>query len=360
MSTDLQNIHRYLGQKVLASYLVPNVIMPALPTPNDEEQSHSDSDELTPAEQYQDAIVDLIRSLPIPTDAAAQDERYYQMVLKLFIRQLEARGMAPSEQLNEVYTELLMNSKMSGGSSTEDSTAACYVNYFVNETDYVRLKESPNVISAHGSTGHRTWEAALALSDYIITAGLPYDSDDTEESNPPRKLVELGAGTGLVGLIAAKLDPTLEIILTDGDEQVVNNLRANIELNNNNNSSTIDDSDSTEPVRRPRISTEVLLWNETPVVANTDLVMAADVTYDASVIPQLVACLAQFADANGGCSIIVAATIRSQETFQVFQESCTAHGLILTKLRSYNESTRHFFIPPSSPEVIIYKISNLA
>jgi hypothetical protein len=29
-------------------------------------------------------------------------------------------------------------------------------------------------------------------------------------------------------------------------------------------------------------------------------------------------------------------------------------------LRSYSESTRHFFIPPSSPEVIIYEISNLA
>jgi hypothetical protein len=354
MLTDLESIHRYLGQKVLASYLVQNVIMPALPTPDNDDKSHSgDSDDgkLTPAEQYQDAIVDLIRSLPMPADAAAQDQHYYQTVLKLFIRQLEARGVTPSEQLNEVYTELLMNSKMSHGSSSEDSTAACYVNYFVNKSDYVRLRESPNVISAHGSTGHRTWEAALALSDYFITAGLPRGGCGPEDCKlPPRKFVELGAGTGLVGLIAAKLDPTLEVILTDGDEQVVNNLRANIALNNNNNN---------ELALQPRISAEVLLWNETPVIANTDLVVAADVTYDASVIPQLVACLAQFA-AAGSCSIIVAATIRSQETFLVFQEGCTACGLTLTKLRSYSESTRHFFIPPSSPEVIIYEISNLA
>ncbi|KAF5102883.1 hypothetical protein D0Z00_000141 [Geotrichum galactomycetum] len=322
--------------------------MPALPT----SESHETHDELTPAEQYQDAIVDLIRSLPTP-DAA--DERYYQTVLKLFIRQLEACGVTPSEQLNEAYTELLMTSKMSQGSSKEASTAACFVNYFVNESDYVRLRESPNVISAHGSTGHRTWEAALALSDYIITAGLLLLGEDGQ---PPHKLVELGAGTGLVGLIAAKLDPTLEVILTDGDEQVVNNLRANIALNNNNRDNNNNDNDNVESLR-PRISAEVLLWNETPVVANTDLVVAADVTYDASVIPQLVACLAQFADA-GACSIIVAATIRSQETFQVFQQGCTTQGLTLTKLRSYNESTRHFFIPPSSPEVIIYKISNQA
>lgn len=343
MLNELQTIYRYLGQKVLPNYLVPSVIMPALPTTNDNNNNNDDygSDDLTPVEKYQDSIVELIQSLPTFTNcnAAVQDERYYQTVLKLFIRQLEARGIASSEKLNEAYTELLMNSTTSNKSSSEDSTAACYVNYFVEGSDYVRLRESPNVISAHGSTGHRTWEAALALSDYLITAGLLVDTNGRKA----KKLVELGAGTGLVGLIAAKLDPALEVILTDGDEKVVDNLRSNIALNNNS--------------EQTKITAKVLLWNETPVVPGTDVVLAADVTYDGSVIPHLVACLAQFVAACPGCRIIVAATIRSENTFQVFEKECTAHHLALTKLRSYTESTRHFFIPPSSPKVIIYEIN---
>lgn len=339
MLNELQTIYRYLGQKVLPSYLVPSVIIPGLPTTNNND--NYSADDLTPEEKYQDSIVELIQSLPTSTNcnAAVQDERYYQTVLKLFIRQLEARGIAPSEKLNEAYTELLMNSKISN-SSSEDSTAACYVNYFVEGSDYVRLRESPNVISAHGSTGHRTWEAALALSDYLITAGLLVDTNGRKA----KKLVELGAGTGLVGLIAAKLDPALEVVLTDGDEKVVDNLRSNITLNNSG-------------LDKTNITAQMLLWNETPVVPGTDVVLAADVTYDGSVIPHLVACLAQFVAACPTCRIIVAATIRSENTFQVFEKECTAHHLALTKLRSYTESTRHFFIPPSSPKVIIYEIS---
>lgn len=70
---------------------------------------------------------------------------------------------------------------------------------------YIFIAESPNVISANGSTGHRTWEAALALSDYILTefSSNNLTDEDLGSSWIPSQIIELGAGTGLAGLVAA-------------------------------------------------------------------------------------------------------------------------------------------------------------
>ncbi|KAJ8612515.1 hypothetical protein CTAYLR_003709 [Chrysophaeum taylorii] len=68
-----------------------------------------------------------------------------------------------------------------------------------------------------GSTGLEVWRGAEMLSRYL-------------EANPVTgRVVELGAGTGLPGLTAAKLGA--RVTLTDQDPQVLELLRHNVQVN---------------------------------------------------------------------------------------------------------------------------------
>jgi hypothetical protein len=46
-------------------------------------------------------------------------------------------------------------------------------------------------------------------------------------------------------------------------------------------------------------------------------------TYDRSVIPALVATLREFLHLNSALKVLIAATIRNEQTFQAFQNACS-------------------------------------
>jgi predicted nicotinamide N-methyase len=88
----------------------------------------------------------------------------------------------------------------------------------------VTILETPSLISGFGTTGLRTWEAALALGEYLLLHPPPASM----------RILELGAGTGLVSLVAARLGVGVGvggILATDGDEGVCEGLRKNVALN---------------------------------------------------------------------------------------------------------------------------------
>lgn len=85
----------------------------------------------------------------------------------------------------------------------------------------IRLKENHNKIS-QGTTGLNVWEAALALCEWSIF---------NESVIAGKHVVELGAGTGLSGLVIAKCCQPLSVTLTDGNDKVLEYLDENI-LNN--------------------------------------------------------------------------------------------------------------------------------
>ncbi|GEM10829.1 glucose-inducible SAM-dependent methyltransferase [Rhodotorula toruloides] len=86
------------------------------------------------------------------------------------------------------------------------------------------------------STGHRTWGAASLFSHRLASSSssyLPF-----APSNRSLRVLELGSGTGLVGLAAAKvleaLDVPARVVLSDGGDEpdtVLANLRENVEAN---------------------------------------------------------------------------------------------------------------------------------
>ena len=90
-------------------------------------------------------------------------------------------------------------------------------------TPEITILESRAVIASAGTTGRRTWEAALHLSQYLWQHG--------ESMIRGKKVLELGAGTGLVSVLCARWLGADHVTATDGDDGVVEDIRGNLFLN---------------------------------------------------------------------------------------------------------------------------------
>lgn len=252
---------------------------------------------------------------------------YVQSFMKLLIHSLEAQNIDVAESVTELYATMLMENtfrqsrsdpnkkrliaypitidaiplarfikvsndgdeKKENDSNDEDDDV--YYHYDIEGYDsnkFVTIEEAPNVIAAEGSTGHRTWEAALALTEYILTSkqkekanflprnnqqprqfeksietvkmkidnyietnhtthpterGNIYSEYDQQEISSNKNdstftllphyknIIEIGAGTGLTGIVAASHLHAQKLILTDGDDSVVSGLSKAIERN---------------------------------------------------------------------------------------------------------------------------------
>ena len=84
----------------------------------------------------------------------------------------------------------------------------------------------------HVQSGQYLWPAARFLSNHICDVWADLGSD---------RILELGAGCGLVGLTAARLPNTKIVVFTDYDPGSCKLLQDNIELNNSSFSCTVDD-----------------------------------------------------------------------------------------------------------------------
>jgi predicted nicotinamide N-methyase len=130
----------------------------------------------------------------------------------------------------------------------------------------VTLLENRGVLSAAGTTGLRTWDAAMHLAAYLSGEGQGHVRG--------RRVLELGAGTGLVSLVCAKTLGAEMVAATDGSAEVVEALRDNIFVNG------LQEQDG--------ISAAVLRWGRWPEVdglgpEDFDTVLGADIVSDGRV-----------------------------------------------------------------------------
>lgn len=145
------------------------------------------------------------------------------------------------------------------------------------EDPTVTLLERPHLISGSLTTGFRTWEAALHLGSYLLTpSGKAIISG--------KNILELGAGTGFLSLMAAKHLDAKHVTVTDGDEGVVEALKENFFLND------------LEEGEEGRVGTSVLRWGrgvkgtwveEDCEAWPYDLVVGADIVWTRSLIDSL-------------------------------------------------------------------------
>lgn len=238
-----------------------------------------------------------------------------------------------SEWLYEKYVELLSVGRPA-------PTTRDVIQYRISPQIRVKIEETPYLISASGTTGFRTWEAALYLSLYLTSTVAVADRS---------RVLELGAGTGLVAATLALTSPgRLErLYVTDGDPQLTQQARKNFSLNGIDLSNAV---------------FERLRWNEDPVPPDLDYVVAADVTYDSTVVPDLCRCIALCLTPRTTC--LIAATVRNEDTTRAFETTARQMGLdcrvAATTETDHAARTlleEHLLFRPLQAPVRIYRIS---
>ena len=179
------------------------------------------------------------------------------------------------------------------------------------EDPALTLKENRAVISGAGTTGLRTWEAALHLAAYLC-------SDPTASSSyiEGKHIVELGAGTGFLSILCAKHLQAKHVTSTDGDEGVIDALKENLFYND------AEADVSTGVVRWGWALKDSLIDYEAESHGAVETVIGADVTYDKAVIPALVATIRNTFEKWPEANVLISATIRNEQTFEAFERAC--------------------------------------
>lgn len=149
----------------------------------------------------------------------------------------------PDEEIErrEALVEWAVSLLSSCAGSDEDDEAVTRVFKFqTNITDEfkdneicVELNDAPLLSQDHSSVGLQSWASAIFLSKMICQDPLRFGIT-TDES---LRILELGAGTGLVSIAVAKLLNNMgsaqatEIVATDYHPDVLSNLRRNVDTN---------------------------------------------------------------------------------------------------------------------------------
>lgn len=189
---------------------------------------------------------------------------------------------------------------------------------------HIDILENRLLIAAGGTTGLRTWEAALHLGQFLCANG---------SLAAGKRVLELGAGTGYLSIVCAKCLGAAHVTASDGSEEVVDNLSDNFALNETPWSYNA----SPDAVISPKllkwghalVGTEEAEWNGGREV---DLVIGADITYDQKVIPSLVATLRELLELYPQAEIIISATERNLATLSAFQDACLVSRLKASEL----------------------------
>ncbi|KAJ4298256.1 hypothetical protein N0V90_006155 [Kalmusia sp. IMI 367209] len=262
-------------------------------------------------------------------------DRYRLRVLKVLISKLERAINDPeedeiSDDLMAALSSILGSNVLSESASAQQKAYVTYA-YSCHPTDEsdakeysVTLLESRSVISSSGTTGLRTWEAALLLGQFLA-------SDRGSAIVRGQRIFELGAGTGMLSILCAKHLCVSGIVATDGDEAVVDAIKTNVFLNG------LDLKESAGTT----VNTAALSWGW-PLDAKTftedygmeipDVLLGADVTYDKIVIPALVSSMREFFELNPALQALVAATIRNEQTFETFLNACRRNRFTMEQI----------------------------
>ncbi|KAI5923879.1 putative methyltransferase-domain-containing protein [Camillea tinctor] len=160
----------------------------------------------------------------------------------------------------------------------------------------------------HTDVGLQSWGAAIVFSELICAS--PSRFGFTKQAlGPASRIVELGAGTGLVGIVLGKMLPHLDITdanitATDFHPTVLENLRANITTN-------------FPPAPSP-VQTAPLDWSTPdlsgPLSHPVDMLVATDVIYDPAHAAWLRDCAARMLAPHGTFWMLV--TVRETGKFE--------------------------------------------
>lgn len=228
--------------------------------------------------------------------------------------------------------------------------------YCPEDCNKCTLFESRSIIES-GTTGLRTWAASLVLAEFLVS---------NKELLGKARILELGSGIGFLGIIVARLqiecmedayigslspDECPSLYLTDLNERVLLRCEDNCRLPCNSISS------------HPNLQFKPLDWNdaldkdcnlellEFLEEVDADLILGADLIYDSSIIPSLVAMLVlSLRSPKKRRRSLLAATLRNEATFDYFIQEATQQGLRVEEVELPDTKLAQF--PVSQPDRI--------
>lgn len=275
----------------------------------------------------------------------APPERYRFRVLKRVVKALEDAVEDPEE--DEISDDISGCLARYMGQPLPSASAAAQQKSYVTYTMPIRglnaaqvtLLEAPSLLASSGTTGFRTWEAALFLAAYL-------SSSEGNHLVTGKDILELGSGTGFLSILCAKHLGAQRVLATDGSQEVISDLKSNIQLN--------------ELEGRELIQTAILQWDHALIGGvedcreekrSYDLVLGADVTYDLKSIPSLIATMRDIFELYSNTRTLISATVRNEQTFDAFTTACDKNGFTLEQLSvpmPEKENQMGFFVPTTT------------
>ncbi|KAK0500919.1 putative methyltransferase-domain-containing protein [Armillaria luteobubalina] len=192
----------------------------------------------------------------------------------------------------------------------------------------VELNDAPLSSEDHTSVGLQSWASSILLAEKMCASPGTFGLDTSR----PLRVLELGAGTGMLSIVVAKLleAPAPTIVATDYHPDVLANLSANVQTNFPRSSSVID-------VRR-------FDWESPdfshPIDKPFDIILAADVIYHAKHAEWIKGCVEQLLAPSGTFWLMI--PLRSTGRHEgmdhtveaVFPESEMASGLVVLEKKT--------------------------
>jgi len=175
----------------------------------------------------------------------------------------------------EVNPEFVPHDRLPYDGSDGDETHADVEEYRNIVFDFEEIDEDYPITlrtkksSKSESTGLTIWTSSQILSGYLI---------DKPHHVRGKRVLELGAGLGLCGIVAHKLGAH-QVLATDGDVDVLHNLRYNVQQNKNENDSQ-------------HLSCQQLVWGHalgefTRRHKKQSVILATDVFYSTALVNTL-------------------------------------------------------------------------
>ncbi|KAM0811700.1 putative Methyltransferase-domain-containing protein [Seiridium cardinale] len=243
---------------------------------------------------------------------------YEKRVLKTLIARIQRAAGSNSADGKPLQYLTSLLARLETTTASPDSLAQqdAYMTYncstSLNTWHPVTLHESRSLISGSTHTGHRTWEGALHLASYLL-------GNPSLVSN--KRVLELGAGTGFLGILCRKHLDARQVTATDGDEKVVDEMRENLELNGLKEDDAI-------AARKLWWGKELLGdWQGCEHGSGFDTVIGADIIYQKEATQALVEALRALLDLQPRARMLLSNALRFPDVFEIFRQECTRNSL---------------------------------
>jgi hypothetical protein len=199
------------------------------------------------------------------------------------------------------------------------------------DSSTITLLESRSVISASGTTGFRTWEASIHLASFLFSQqGSVYIEN--------KRILELGAGTGLVAIFCARYLKTKYVLASDGSQDVVDALQDNVFLNGLDHDSHIDcrilrwgrsldeDEDGQEKIFDVLLGADIVGYKFFLPSQKSSMLIIMEM-YDESQFPLLLSSLRICFASNRELLVLISAIVRNKIAFTNFITACSTSSL---------------------------------